>query len=106
MNALSVGFSFCILSIVASTTSEHEISREAISLERCFIVRLLISSNDLFKKNQTSYYYLESLSGDDDYYSVDCNPVSFSWFLEMLSCYYQKYQSCELFKDFTNKSMS
>src|SRR5215207_10258885 len=52
MNALSLGFSFCILSIVASTTSKHEISREAMSLERCFIVRLLILTNDLFKKNQ------------------------------------------------------
>jgi membrane protein CcdC involved in cytochrome C biogenesis len=56
MNALSLGFSFSILSIVASTTSKHEISREAMSLERCFIVNLLISSNEPFKKEPTSYY--------------------------------------------------
>jgi hypothetical protein len=49
MNALSLGFNFSILSIVASTTSKHEISREAMSLERCFIVRLSVSSNALSK---------------------------------------------------------
>ena len=51
INALSLGFSFCILFRVASISSKHEISREAMSVESCFIVRLLMSSNGPVKKS-------------------------------------------------------